>query len=149
MYLLCKHAALEAAYKKRGYGELDLSEEFFSIMSKVMYLEPYWDRVTGSNVRENQMGSTQGGGSIFWFTNGLKLPLERDVPFRPSYPAPANISSNDQRVVSDFNITQLTYSVLTAPLYYGAITGVEFTSTQYPSIQLNIKKYWIWDMKLM
>ena len=130
-------AALEAAYKKRGYGELNLSEEFFSIMSKVMYLEPYWSTLTGSNVRENQMGSTQGGGSIFWFTNGLKIPLEENVPFRPLYPAPANLSSNNQREVNDFNTTQLTDSVLIAPLYYGATTGVEFTSAQF----LNTSEY--------
>ncbi len=129
-------AALEAAYKKRGYGELNLSEEFFSIMSKVMYLEPYWDRVTASNVRENQMGATQGGGSIFWLTNGLKIPLEQDVPFRPSYPGPSAFS-DVQRVVNDFNTTQLTDSVLTPPLYYGAITGVEFTRAQY----LNTAEY--------
>jgi len=123
-------AALEAAYKKRGYGELDLSEEFFSILSKVMYLEPYWSRVSGSNVRENQMGATQGGGSIFWLTNGLKIPLERDVPFRPSFAGPSAFS-DVQRVVNDYNTTQLTDSVLYSPLYYGATTGVEFTRDQY------------------
>ncbi len=122
-------AALEAAYKKRGYGELDLSEEFFSIMSKVMYLEPYWSRVTTSNARENQMGATQGGGSIFWLTNGLKIPLEQNVPFRPSYTG--SPLSDVQRVVNDYNATQLTDSVLTAAVYYGATTGVEFTSAQY------------------
>lgn len=129
-------AALEAAYKKRGYGELDLSEEFFSIMSKVMYIEPYWIRVTGSNVRENQMGATQGGGSIFWLTNGLKIPLERNVPFRPSYTFPPGTFVT-QREVNDFNTTQLTDSVLNAPLYYSALTGVEFTSAQY----LNTAEY--------
>ncbi len=123
-------AVLEAAYKKRGYGELDLSEEYFSIMAKVMYLEPYWDRVTTSNFRENQFATTQGGGSVFWFTSGLKIPTEADVAFRPSLPVPPNYASTDQREANNYNTTQLTRNVLKASRYYGAVKAERFTDAQ-------------------
>jgi hypothetical protein len=74
-------SALEAAYKKRGYGELDLSEEFMAITSKMFGLHPYWQDIKDANVRENQFAGTQGGGSIALLAQGMRIPKETDVPY--------------------------------------------------------------------
>ncbi len=113
-------AVLEAAYKKRGYGELDLSEEFFTIMAKALYLHPVWSDIKNSNYRENQLGGLQGGGSVDWLTIGLKVPLESNVPFKPAFEGPDYWDTRDQRLADDFNNSLFTNAVLKSPLYYGA-----------------------------
>jgi hypothetical protein len=123
-------AALEAAYKKRGYGELDLSEEFFALVAKVMYLHPYWNEITGSNYRENQLGQSQGGGSMVWFKTGLKIPLESVMPLNPSFVSPPYWDTRDQRLTNDFNSGLLTSRVLKAPTYYGALNAAMFGFAQ-------------------
>lgn len=123
-------AALEAAYKKRGYGELDLSEEFFATMAKVLYIHPYWNDISTSNYRENQLGGLQGGGNMTWFTEGLRLPLETDMPFKERFDVPAYWDTRDQRLASDFNTTLLTNNVLKARTYYGALTAAKLSETQ-------------------
>ncbi|MEP7238980.1 MAG: RICIN domain-containing protein, partial [Ferruginibacter sp.] len=82
-------AALEAAYKKRGFGEQDLSEEYFSIVAKTNWLHARWDEITSSNYPENQIGGLQGGGQIQLLMKGLKIPLERDVPYKSTFILPA------------------------------------------------------------
>lgn len=74
-------SALEAAYKKRGYGELDLSEEFMAITSKMFGLHPYWPDITDANVRENQFAGTQGGGSVALLAQGMRIPKEEAVGY--------------------------------------------------------------------
>lgn len=61
-------AALEAAYKREGYGNLDLSEEFINYFGKVNWLHPDWPAIEaqGANFCEGQMGFTGGGGSVGW-----------------------------------------------------------------------------------
>jgi Ricin-type beta-trefoil lectin domain-like len=130
-------AALEAAYKKRGYGELDLSEEFFATMAKILYIHPYWSDNTGANYRENQFGGLQGGGSIDWFKNGLRLPLESNMPFKTTFDVPRYWDTLNQRVTSDFNATLLTAAMLKAPLFYGATAGEKIVS----SLQRNTTEY--------
>jgi Ricin-type beta-trefoil lectin domain-like len=123
-------AALEAAYKKRGYGELDLSEEFFSLVAKVMYLHPYWNEITGSNYRENQLGQSQGGGSMGWFKTGLKIPLESVMPFDHTFANPPYWDTRDQRLANDFNTGLLTSRVVKASTYYGALSATMLTDAQ-------------------
>jgi Ricin-type beta-trefoil lectin domain len=74
-------SALEAAYKKRGFGELDLSEEFMAITSKMFGLHPYWSDIKDANVRENQFAGTQGGGSVALLAQGLRIPTEAAVGY--------------------------------------------------------------------
>lgn len=74
-------SALEAAYKKRGFGELNLSEEFMAITSKMFGLHPYWADITDAAVRENQFAGTQGGGSVALLAQGLRVPAETAVPY--------------------------------------------------------------------
>lgn len=74
-------SALEAAYKKRGYGELDLSEEFMAITSKMFGLHPFWSDINNANVRENQFAGTQGGGSVALLAQGVRIPKETAVGY--------------------------------------------------------------------
>src|SRR5262249_62248868 len=37
-------AALEAAYRRAGYGELDLSEQFLNHFGKMFWLDEKWER---------------------------------------------------------------------------------------------------------
>lgn len=74
-------SALEAAYKKRGFGELDLSEEFMAITSKMFGLHPYWSDIKDANVRENQFAGTQGGGSVALLAQGMRIPKETAVGY--------------------------------------------------------------------
>ena len=74
-------SALEAAYKKRGFGELDLSEEFMAITSKMFGLHPYWSDIKDANVRENQFAGTQGGGSVALLAQGMRIPTEAAVGY--------------------------------------------------------------------
>lgn len=74
-------SALEAAYKKRGFGDLDLSEEFMAITSKMFGLHPYWSDIKDANVRENQFAGTQGGGSVALLAQGMRIPTEAAVGY--------------------------------------------------------------------
>ncbi len=99
-------AALEAAYKKRGYGTLDLSEEFMAITSKMFYLHPRWSEITTPNFRENQFAGTQGGGSIAFLAHGLKIPAETIVPYG-GYTISPDWDNKDLKVCNDFNFSVL------------------------------------------
>nr|HMN28770.1 M12 family metallopeptidase [Caldilineaceae bacterium] len=104
-------AALEAAYKRQGYGSFDLSEEFINYMGKVNWLHPNWNQPEdttddentviddtngngvpdehalmdkGANYREGQLGFTGGGGSVAWLkylANGFYATEESAMPY--------------------------------------------------------------------
>lgn len=97
-------SALEAAYKKRGYGDLDLSEEFMAIGAKMFYLHPYWSDISTANFRENQFAGTQGGGSIALLAQGLKIPSETVVPYG-QYTIGSDWDTRDQKVTNNFNFS--------------------------------------------
>ncbi len=123
-------AALEAAYKKAGYGDVNLSEEFWSIMGKALYIHPIWADIADANYRENQFSGTQGGGSTLWYKNGFRIPQESDVPYRTvDYNIP-NWDSRNQKEANDFNFSLFTRNVLRAPRYYGASSAVKFAPDQ-------------------
>lgn len=123
-------AAIEAAYKKAGYGNLDLSEEFATIMYKALYMHPIWSDNIHANYRENQFGGTQGGGSLQWFPTGFKVPLESDVPYRSINYVPPNWDTLSQIETNAFNNTLFTRNVIKAPAYYGARDIVVLTAAQ-------------------
>ncbi len=122
-------AALEAAYKKAGYGDVNLSEEFWAMMGKALYLHPGWPEILagGANYRENQFAGTQGGGSVRWYPSGFRIATETDVAYRTTDYAPDNWASVNQKEANDFNFSLLTRAVLQAPRYYGASHAVAFT----------------------
>ncbi|MBD2232502.1 RICIN domain-containing protein [Phormidium tenue] len=123
-------AALEAAYKKAGYGDVNLSEEFWSIMGKALYIHPKWAEIRNANHLENQFATTQGGGSLLWYKTGFRISKESDVPYRlEDYTFPS-FENRSQKDANDFNFPLFTRNVLSAPRYYGAGSVVNFTPDQ-------------------
>lgn len=133
-------AALEAAYKKRGHGEIDLSEEYMAIASKMNYLHPKWNEITDANFRESQFAGTQGGGSISILSSGLKIPLETVVPYG-SYNLSENWQSTIQKVCNDFNFKTLEkFPALNNAIYYGVSEFVEIKNINAENIENVLKK---------
>lgn len=83
-------AGLEAAYKRQGYGDLDLSEEFVAFAGKAMWVDVQWNRVArrGTDVPENYLGAATGSTGTFlveMLAGGFATPTEADLPYRASY----------------------------------------------------------------
>lgn len=110
-------AALEAAYKKAGYGELDLSEQAYGIFAKALYLHPKWSDITHANYRENQLGGAQGGGSIINLSH-VRIPTEADMAYTNSSSG-FDWRSRDQKYMNTANFSQMTDRILQARTYYG------------------------------
>ncbi|NKB62224.1 MAG: hypothetical protein GKR95_08855 [Gammaproteobacteria bacterium] len=132
----CSIAALEAAYKRAGYGDTDLSEGFFIYMIKTFWLDN-WSRVErrGAEGRETQIGFGSGGNgpeSLELLASGLKIPNEAVWPFRSrnfterDHPWIANPYNSPfwqtQEKVSEFNLAEgfLERSHTLAGEYYSA-----------------------------
>ncbi|MGF1636546.1 MAG: C1 family peptidase, partial [Cyclobacteriaceae bacterium] len=132
-------AAVEAAYIRQGFGELELSPEFINFTRKAFYLHPLWDEMLerGPNGVETQLGSAGGGGGVGVISNlnkGFKVPLTDVMPYhdsdnyyRDAYPAVRSIIDkivNDepriQREYSTFNLdsTILNNSILRHDKFY-------------------------------
>src|SRR5258708_31635009 len=85
-YVFAALAALEAAYNRAGYGQLDLSAGFFNHVGKMMWLHPKWNEVAakGEDGQESQVG-TFGGGTALQnlerLASGLKGPTEAAMPY--------------------------------------------------------------------
>jgi len=128
-------AALEAAYRRAGYGELDLSEQFLNHFGKMFWLDEKWERVAakGEDGGEAQVGPYGGGHAIEYIeelTKGIRIPLESALPYRGKDYAAADHPhfANDwrspfwtQRNMDDINLSErfLPRAALTQPLYYG------------------------------
>ncbi len=70
-------AALEAALKRVGYGDLDLSEDAFTYFIKVFWMNTEAGKVAGAT--ENQVGGTDGGSAaenMAYLMGGLAVPEE-------------------------------------------------------------------------
>ncbi|MEI2745722.1 MAG: hypothetical protein V9G22_09900 [Ottowia sp.] len=83
-------AGLEAAYKRKGYGDLDLSEEFLAFAGKAMWVDVQWNRVArrGTDVPENYLGAATGSTGTFlveMLAGGFATPTEADLAYRASY----------------------------------------------------------------
>jgi hypothetical protein len=127
-------AALEAAYSRAGYGQLDLSEALLNHFGKMMWIEPRWSSTVakGEDGRESQVGAYSGGGGVEYLeemANGLRTTAEAAMPYRPGgytakdLPHLANVWYSPfwtQRRADDFNLDPrfLTRAALTQPLYY-------------------------------
>lgn len=98
-------AAVEAAYKRIGYGEVDLSEEFINFARKSFYLHPIWTDIVdrGEDARETQLGHTGGGGGVgvvAELAKGFKIPLEPVMPYQSSN----NYYQDNYQTLRDINI---------------------------------------------
>jgi len=117
-------SALEAAYKKREGIELDLSEEFMAITSKMFGLHPYWSDIRDANTRENQFAGTQGGGSIALLAQGMRIPKETDVPYG-QYAISEHWAVTDQLFTNQNNFSVWNrFPQIGSATYYG-VTGYE------------------------
>ncbi len=135
-------AAMEAAYKRQGYGDLDLAEEFSYYMGPLLWLKtkayneqghrtgqrrvaPLPERETGLPFFDfaPQSGHLDSNKGSFPVLN-LPIPTEQDFPQDASryvVPFPKEDPQwNRQRVVNNhlFESPRLPRSGLTAPLYY-------------------------------
>lgn len=80
-------AALEAAYKRAGYEDLDLSEEFTVYATKMFWLEP--NPSSRAFATENKPAFLPGGfgaGYVHQMAAGFAVPTEADMPYRANYP---------------------------------------------------------------
>jgi hypothetical protein len=112
-------AALEAAYSRAGYGQLDLSEQFLNHVGKMTWLHTPWSAIVdrGEDGAEGQVGAFAGGGGagyIRLLATGYRVSQEAVMPYRgedftaTDHPHLANLWSapfwNKQRRMSDFNL---------------------------------------------
>lgn len=146
-------AAVEAAYIRLGYGELDLSEEFINFTRKAFYLDPRWDVVLarGADARETQLGSAGGGGGVGVLgklNKGFMVPRETAMRYQPNplyyeerYPQLVDILERrdageelTQRDLSDFNLdpTILSTSVLRTETFYSVQSYRELDDARSP-----------------
>lgn len=105
-------AALEAAYKRAGHGDLDLSEEFTIYTTKMFWLEPSAPQRPFAT--ENKPGFLTGGfgaGYVHQLANGYGIPVEDEMPYvargYPEYPkdgAPVDPMWFFQYEVNRFNL---------------------------------------------
>jgi len=162
-------AATEAAYKRLGYGELDLSEEFNNFTRKSFYLHPIWsdyDVPDGVQKRETQLGHFGGGGGtgvVAILASGFKVPLEEVMPYQsdPNYYTDNfpelnttldKIENNTvtQRDYSDFNLHPdiLTSEILRTKKFYSIGQYRDLNDAKDPAeIESVLKKGYevVWD----
>jgi len=146
-------AALEAAYKKAGYGDLNLSEQFLNHMGKNFWLDVPWDTVLhrGADGAENQV-SAFGGGQAWSYieelASGLKVPEEQYMPYVGRNYGPQDFPAlshawNDaaywktEITHSDFNLNNkfLPEAALTADKYYSVLDYGELGGKDIPSME--------------
>ena len=129
-------AAMEAAYKRAGYGDLDLSELFSDYMGQVFFLEtvemngPWYTstlRVPTATERETSIQSDHAM-SVEAAEPCLRMGIPEEL-YMPYRPLPANLGKHtdkndpfwdNQFTVSRFNLdpVNLPPFALTAPRYY-------------------------------
>ena len=124
-------AALEARYKRAGYGDLDLSEEFVNYVGKMMWLHPYWTDINTADETECQLAATGGGGGVGHAHNlvhWMKIPAETAMAYRSEHvysPVWSDPYWSSQRNVNAWNLdpSNLPHSARNASAYYSA-TGL-------------------------
>lgn len=142
-YIHATVAAMEAAYKRAGYGDLDLSELFSDYMGQLFFLETVemngrWYtttlRVPGATERETSIQSDHAM-SVESGMPGMVLAIPEENYF-PYVPRPHDLGGHtdkndhfwaNQFTVSRFNLdpANLPFSALSAPRYY-RIRAVEW-----------------------
>lgn len=83
-------AGMEAAYKRQGYGDLDLSEEWVAYAGKLMWLDVRWTRVARQALfrPENAHAASTGSTGTFlvqMLAAGFATPSEADLPYREPF----------------------------------------------------------------
>jgi len=130
-------AALEAAYKRAGRGEIDLSEEFLNYLGKMNWLHPNWNDPgrklpmigrMSAGYTENQVSAFGGGsgpGYVMDLAEGVAVPAESYLPYRSGYSLGSHSKWTDpfwdsQRNVDDFNLDprNLPRRAITATEYF-------------------------------
>ena len=173
-YIFGVVAAMEAAYKRAGYGELDLAEHFSDYVARMMFLETceYDGRFTTRRLRVPAAWERESG--IPWFetlsgtvdslvssrpVETLGIPLEEDMPlteamFDTEGKGEADIYWQRQYNVSThlLNDARLPRSALHAPFYYRVkyreyLPREEATNPQAIERILASGREVIWDFK--
>lgn len=83
-------AGLEAACKRAGLGDLDLSEEFLAYGGKLMWVEVRWPSAARlpADAPENALAASTGSTGTFlveMLEGGFAVPTEADLPYRAGY----------------------------------------------------------------
>ncbi len=124
-------AAMEAAYKKAGYGDRNFSEQFYSIFGKTFGLHYTWSDNINANYRENQYATTQGGGSLEYLKY-LKIPAESVSPYENEEDLNGYDWANmNQRTCNDFNLNLIRIKLPplhTVPDYFSVHSCEKITS---------------------
>ncbi len=155
-------AALEARYKRAGYGDLNLSEEFVNYVGKMMWLHPYWADINTADETESQLAATGGGGGVGHAHNmvhWMKVPAETAMPYRLSgyaySPAWNDPWWTSQRNVNTFNLdpANFPHSARNAAEYHFAtglvdlgLTGARNTTTIENALRAGYEV--IWDSQI-
>ncbi|MFZ4735334.1 MAG: C1 family peptidase [Bradymonadia bacterium] len=142
-------AALEAAYRRAGYGALDLSEEFAAYMAKLNWLHPNWNNPAdlataigpgGADRVENQYGYTGGGVDPMVLSQGIAIPTEDRMPYRSTFAAYWNVAgypwdNRSQWTANTWNLDErnLPFAALTAPQSY-RVTGFTTFAGNDPAV---------------
>lgn len=146
-YIHATVAAMEAAYKRAGYGDLDLAENFSDYVARMMYLETCqfdgqfttrimrnptaWERESGMPIFEKMSGTVD---SLVGCepVGTLAIPLEVEMPFTDAMFDSGGRSETDLYWVKQYNVSthlldeaRLPRSALQAPFYY-KVKRVEF-----------------------
>ena len=160
-------AALEAAYKHAGYGNLDLSEQFVNHLGKTFWLHPYWPQIVdrGPDGSETQVAAFSGGGGVPYIARlatGLKVPLDSLMPYHSAeytsddFPALANAWYSDywnrQRNMSDFNLDErfLPLAALKADKYYSVRSYRKINPRSVSEIEVALAsgREVVWDFNI-
>ncbi|MBV9987655.1 MAG: C1 family peptidase [Chitinophagaceae bacterium] len=158
-------AALEAAYKRAGYGDIDLSEQFLNYLGKTFWLDPKWNDILarGEDGKEAQVGAYGGGQAVSYIrglASGLKVPEEAAMPYvsreynANDFPA---LSHNwddpywlKQKRMSDFNLDTrfLPNAALIADKYYSIKSYQELNGNDVNALErvLASGKELAWDI---
>jgi hypothetical protein len=156
-------AALEAAYHRAGYGELDLSEEFLNHLGKMLWLDPKLSKGEAPNedIREGQVGAFAGGDGVQYLerlAHGLRVPPDASMPYHPrsftSQDHPYLVNKWNapfwtQRRVDDVNFDTgfLPPAALAQPLYYSVKQFARIGGTDIDAIEAALAggREVVWD----
>ncbi|OWW24635.1 hypothetical protein B4Q04_15060 [Zobellia sp. OII3] len=134
-------AAVEANLKRKGFGEVDLSEEFVNYARKAFYIHPVMQDYVDGRKTENQLGSQGGGGGFYTASHmlaGLKVPKEVVMPYQTSnnyytqnYPILNRLLNEDEfKTQFNYNTFNLNPEILTDDLLRGEHTWYSVTGVQ-------------------
>ncbi len=157
--------ALESAYKKAGYGDIILSEEFLNHMGKTFWLDMNWDTIVnrGNDGKENQVAAF-GGGQAYTYIEQLghvmKVPEEEYMAYKnksytaADFPPLVNPWNSTywllQKRGSDFNLDTsfLPPAALIADKYYSIKSYTEISGRKPDEVEIALANGYsvAWDL---